>query len=296
MRPPGHPGTSEGAYRMKPLLHISDLHFGRNKTTNDEAHAAIDAILTRWGGGTPKPIIVATGDIVQDGESDQYDLARAEIGRLRVAGFEVFLVPGNHDYGRMGSHAQAKRFVLFKEAFYPQRLVAYPDVLQVDGWTLIGLNTMKAECGFFDGLLADGELGGDQISDTNLVLRQLQEERRKGNTKLVVCLHHHPFLFPDETLLEKLGEWATHYLKDGADLMHKITGLADVVLFGHDHRAWDFSHPLAGRVLTSEYQIPVILSCGTTSGVNDVTQQPGPREAWLVDWQAAAPVVTPVTL
>jgi len=281
---------------MKPLLHMSDLHFGRNKTTNDGAHAAIDAILTRWGGGTPKPIIVATGDIVQDGESDQYDLARAEIGRLRVAGFEVFLVPGNHDYGRMGSHAQAQRFVLFKEAFYPHRLVAYPDVLRVDGWTLIGLNTMKAECGFFDGLLADGELGEDQISDTNLVLRLLQEERRNGKTKLVVCLHHHPFLFPDETLLEQLGEWATHYLKDGADLMHKITGLADVVLFGHDHRAWDFSRPLAGRVLTSEYQIPVILSCGMTSGVNDVTQQPGPREAWLVDWQAAAPVVTSITL
>jgi 3',5'-cyclic AMP phosphodiesterase CpdA len=296
MRPPGDPGTQEGANRMTPLLHISDLHFGRNKTTNDEAHAAIDGILSRWGGGTPKPIVVVTGDVVQDGESDQYDLARAEVGRLRAAGFEVFLVPGNHDYGRMGSHAQAKRFVLFKEAFYPHRLVAYPDVVKRDGWTLIGLNSMKAECGFFDGLLADGELGADQISDTNLVLRQLQEERRAGKTRLVVYLHHHPFVFPDKTLFQQLGEWATHSLKDGADLMHKISGLADVVLFGHDHRAWDFSHPLAGRVLTSEYQIPVILSCGTTSGVDDVTQRPGPREAWLLEWQAAAPVVTRVLL
>jgi 3',5'-cyclic AMP phosphodiesterase CpdA len=296
MRPPGNPGTLEGANRMTPLLHISDLHFGRNKTTNDEAHAAIDGILSQWGGGTPKPIVVVTGDIVQDGESDQYDLARAEVGRLQAAGFEVFLVPGNHDYGRMGSHAEAKRFVLFKEAFYPHRLVAYPDVVKLDGWTLIGLNSMKAECGFFDCLLADGELGDDQISDTNLVLRQLQEERRSGRTKLVVYLHHHPFVFPDKTLFQQLGEWAMHHLKDGADLMHKISGLADVVLFGHDHRAWDFSHPLAGRVLTSEYQIPVILSCGTTSGVDDVTQRPGPREAWLLEWQAAAPVVTRVLL
>ncbi|MBI5533961.1 MAG: metallophosphoesterase [Deltaproteobacteria bacterium] len=268
---------------MRPLLHISDLHFGRNDTTTREAKAAIAAIIARWGGDANKPIIVATGDIVQDGEPAQYEIARVEIERLRAAGFEVFLVPGNHDYGRMGSHAEARRFTYFKEAFYPTRLVAYPDVYRIEGWTIVGLNSMKAECGFVDGLLADGELGPDQISDANLVLRQLQEERKSGRTKLVVALHHHPFLFPDESPIKKLGELVGHRLKDGADLMHKITGLTDVLLFGHDHREWDFSKELGGKVLTTDYDIPVILSCGTTSGVNDITQEPGPRKAWLIE-------------
>lgn len=281
---------------MRPILHISDLHIGRNHVTTSEARAALSAIVARWENAAEKPIVVITGDLTQDGEVDQYDIAKQEIDVLRGAGFEVIPVPGNHDYGKMGSHAEARRFGLFKQAFYPKRPIGYPDVIEIDGWTIVCLNTMKAECGFFDGLLADGELGGKQISDLTVLLQALQTDRLKGATKIVVCLHHHPFLFPDESMFEKLGEWAAHWLKDGADLMDKITGKVDVVLFGHDHRQWDFTNPIAGQSLTSKYQISTILSCGTSSGVNDITQHPGPRKAWLIENVAGEIVAKDISL
>ncbi|MCU0691969.1 MAG: metallophosphoesterase [Polyangiaceae bacterium] len=281
---------------MRPILHISDLHFGRNKTTSDAAASAIRSILNRWENQQVKPVVIVTGDVTQDGTQEQYDLAKVHVDALRDAGMEVVLLPGNHDYGKFGSHAEARRFKLFKEAFYPKRPVGYPDVLRIDGWTIVCLNSMKAETGFFDGLLADGELGGKQISDTTLFLEQLREDRQAGKTKIVVCLHHHPFLFPDDNVFEKVKEWATHWLKDGADLMHKISGNVDVLLFGHEHFHWDCSRELGGVELTRKYEIPMILSCGTTSGVDDITQRPGARVAWLVQEALGALKVESIVL
>jgi len=176
----------------------------------------------------------------------------------------VWPVPGNHDYGWNGMHAERQRFGYFKSAFYKLENVAYPHVkVDTRGNVFIGLNSMKAECDFWDGLLADGEMGSRQIHDVSGILNtfdRLTPAKRK-KVKVIVYLHHHPFLFPDDNIIEEGIEKIGHWLKDGEGLMSVLAGRIDILLFGHEHRHLDFSN----TVISRQYRIPHILSCGKST-------------------------------
>ena len=251
------------------ILHISDLHVGKRKTGINEARQTekmVRLIKRHWGDDDDKPLVLITGDVVDDGREAQFIEARHILEPLRRAGFQIVALPGNHDYGWNGAHAQEKRFKLFKKYLLGiETRVTHPDVPYADeNVALITLNSMRAETGFWDGLLADGEIGNDQLDELGELLTTLRTERPKS-FKIVVALHHHPFLFPDDKLIKHSKEWLGHRLKDGADFMRLVSGRIDVLLFGHEHRAVDFSQPLAGRVLTEEYEIPCILCSGRST-------------------------------
>ena len=251
------------------ILHVSDLHIGREGNRLVEwrqAERLVRNIKAAWGSDADKPLVLITGDIVDDGREVEFIEARRILEPLRTAGFQVAPLPGNHDYGWNGAYAEEKRFKLFKRYLLGiETRVTYPDVPYADERvTLITLNSMRAETGFWDGLLADGELGSRQLSELAELLTTLRAERPKSH-KIVVALHHHPFLFPDDPLFEKAREWLGHRLKDGAELMRLLTGRIDALLFGHEHRHLDFSEPIAGRVLTREYRIPCILCSGKST-------------------------------
>jgi len=251
------------------ILHISDLHIGKAGRRVDrwrQAEKLVRLIKRHWGDDDDKPLVLITGDVVDDGREAQFIEARRILEPLRTAGFHVVPLPGNHDYGWNGAYALEKRFKLFKKYLMGiETRVTYPDVpYSDDRVALITLNSMRAETGFWDGLLADGELGDDQLNELGELLTTLRAERPK-NYRIVVALHHHPFLFPDDKLIKHSKEWLGHRLKDGADFMRLVGGRIDVLLFGHEHRAVDFSQPLAGRVLTEEYDIPCILCSGRST-------------------------------
>ncbi len=251
------------------ILHISDLHIGKSETDVNEARQAeklVRLIKRHWGGDDDKPLVLITGDVVDDGREAQFIEARRILEPLHKAGFQVVPLPGNHDYGWNGAYAQEKKFKLFKKYLMGiETRVTHPDVPYADDRVaVITLNSMRAETGFWDGLLADGELGDDQLNELAELLTTLRAERPKS-FKIVVALHHHPFLFPDDKLFKHSKEWLGHRLKDGADFMRLVSGRIDVLLFGHEHRAVDFSQPLAGRVFTEEYAIPCILCSGRST-------------------------------
>jgi len=264
------------------VLHLSDLHYGdqsRDNQTENGARVLKTKILEKWGNSDKKPLIVVTGDVVDDGQRDQMEMAKQGFfDPLRKEGFRILPVPGNHDYGKNGCHAKEKQFPDFKELLIGPRTVTYPDVLDpVDcgkfDLFLIGLNSMRAETGKYDGWLADGELGTNQLDDLGSRLEHLQGYPK--DKVILIYLHHHPFLFPDDNLFEKVKEYAGHYLKDGSDLMNIIRGRVDILLFGHEHRHINFSEPMKKKILTEKYDIPVILSC-------DKSTNPG-NPAWLLD-------------
>jgi hypothetical protein len=122
---------------------------------------------------------------------------------------------------------------------------------------------MKGELDYFDRWLADGELGTKQLGDLVGLLRNLNErtQAEKKKEKVILCLHHHPFIFPHSKLHEDVYEKVCHYLKDGEEFMTKITGLVDILLFGHEHEHMNFS----GTPLSKKYKIPNILSCGKST-------------------------------
>ncbi len=241
------------------ILQLSDLHVGRKKKEGKNLDIVVEKIVKKWGNKKEKPVILITGDIVDDGEKSQFIDARKRLEPLYANYFKVLVVPGNHDYGWNGNHARESRFKYLKSQFFPFENVSYPYPKEIGGHIFIGLNSMKAETGFFDGLLADGELGNKQINNTIGILKKAAN--RKPEQKVIVYLHHHPFLYPDDKFLKKTGEKIGHWLKDGEDLMHKISGQVDILLFGHEHRHLDFS----GTQISTKYRIPIILSGGKTT-------------------------------
>jgi len=254
------------------ILHISDLHIGQEGAVDrwKMAEKLVREIKREWGGGDDKPLVLITGDVVDDGTEIEYIEARRILRPLHRAGFQVAPLPGNHDYGWNGAHALEKRFKLFKKYLLGiETRVTYPDVPCADNdVTVINLNSMHAETGFWDGLLADGELGSRQRAELDELITVLRDERKKTH-RIVVALHHHPFQFPDDPPLKKIKERVGHRLKDGDDLMKLLSGRIDVLLFGHEHRHVDFSKPFDGHLFTEEYDIPCILSSGrsTDSGL-----------------------------
>ena len=127
------------------------------------------------------------------------------------------------------------------------------------GHYFIGLDTMASEHDGFDAIFADGELGKDQIDET---VKRIKEYKQKSNGKVIVYLHHHPFLFPDEFLLRRLGERVGHWLKDGKKFMNTIKDLkVDVLLFGHEHCHLYFKDTAINR----KYNISHIISSGKST-------------------------------
>jgi 3',5'-cyclic AMP phosphodiesterase CpdA len=251
------------------ILHISDLHIGAEGTALEEwrqAEKLVRQIRRAWGDDDDKPLVLITGDVVDDGREAEFIEAKRILQPLVRAGFRVAPLPGNHDYGWNGAYAQEKRFKLFKKHLLGiEQRVTYPDVPYADdGVTVIALNSMRAETGFWDGLLADGELGSRQLTELAELLTTLRAEKPTSH-QIVVALHHHPFLFPDDPFFDRAREWLGHRLKDGAELMRLLAGRVDALLFGHEHRHLDFSEPIGGRVLTREYDTPCILCSGKST-------------------------------
>lgn len=250
------------------ILHISDLHIGKEADIDrwKKAEKLVRKIKQTWGDDDDKPLVLITGDVVDDGTEMEYIEARRILRPLHRAGFQVAPLPGNHDYGWNGAHALEKRFKLFKKYLLGiVTRVTYPDVPYADNdVTLITLNSMHAETGYWDGLLADGELGSRQLEDLDELVTTLRDERKKTH-RIVVALHHHPFQFPDDPPLKKIKERIGHRLKDGKKLMRLLSGRVDVLLFGHEHRHVDFSEPFDGHLFTEEFDIPCILSSGRST-------------------------------
>jgi len=245
------------------ILQLSDLHVGKSRSESRNLRQIVKKIGESCSDN--ELTILLTGDLVDDGQKKQFKEAKNILKPLLDnPNFNVWPVPGNHDYGWNGIHAERKRFEYFKNALYGIENVGYPHVkTDSSGNVFIGLNSMKAESDFWDGLLADGELGSRQIHNTSGILNSIDElpasERKK--TKVIVHLHHHPFLFPDENWIEEGIEYIGHWLKDGEALMSVLAGRIDVLLFGHEHHHLNFS----GTDLSKDYRIPWILSCGKTT-------------------------------
>jgi len=248
------------------ILQLSDLHVGKSKSESKNLKRIVKKVIESFS--NVKLTILITGDIVDDGQKKQYkEVIKILDPLFNIRNFNVWAVPGNHNYGWNGAHAQRKRFKYFKKAFYGLENVSYPHV-KIDsyGHIFIGLNSMKAETDYWDGLLADGELGSRQIHAVSGILNSVDElsPLKRKKKKVVVYLHHHPFIYPDDTWIEEGIEKVGHWLKDGEGLMKVLAGRIDILLFGHEHRHLNF----AETEICERFRIPLILSCGKSTEKN----------------------------
>lgn len=101
---------------MKKIIHLSDLHIGHEDCTS-KFHSIVDNIILRMQPAEDYVVIV-TGDIVENANHSGFtDDAVAAFGRLEDNGFQMLVIPGNHDYGT-GILGNDKFIDIFKERFF----------------------------------------------------------------------------------------------------------------------------------------------------------------------------------
>jgi 3',5'-cyclic AMP phosphodiesterase CpdA len=161
---------------MARLLQLSDLHTVRPGAlasgvldTNALLRAAIDTLVERLGALSPLDAVLVTGDVSDDGTPESYQIAQAELDRLRLP---VLAIPGNHDAREP-----------FRAAF--RDMPGMPD----DGWIDWTHNLQDARIVGIDTLI-EGQ-GGGTVRQESLghLSRTLADA---GGKPVIVALHHPP--------------------------------------------------------------------------------------------------------
>jgi len=196
-----------------------------------------------------KPVVVITGDMTQNGYLREYRQALAILRPLKAAGFELFIIPGNHDVAVRGHMYRKKARLRFQQMILgelmglPQAQQAtcvmdqiYPLVRTYNNVRIIGLDSVNSS-----NFVATGQIGQPQLKK---FAEQLMAPRA-DHERVVVCLHHHPFY-------REVG----HRLNDSAAFQKTVYGRAHVVMFGHRHRSERWRDKLG---------VPIVYASGQTN-------------------------------
>lgn len=243
------------------FIHLSDLHFhdekGLNKEENKKVRKALEYIKENYRDHK----LIITGDVVDDGDKDQYKRA---FDALEPFKGRLYMCPGNHDYGIMGNAYSPACENSFDEylstplqgsdkKFAGEKK---PVVFELEeNIVLIALNTnlrtnskplldLKLETRYkLD--FARGEVGNTQLAQLGTIL----SNPSYTNKLKILFLHHHPF-----THFAPLTE-----LEDSHKLLDKISGKVHVVLFGHKHKSGMYKNP-------NGFEIPWALASDDSPG------------------------------
>jgi len=233
------------------FFHLSDLHIGQSK--NDHKVGVITRWIIEHASQHQARLVVITGDVVDSGFEWQYQQAQRHVERLRQEGFQVLVVPGNHDYGPLGIAESRKSANNFQRYLDEGR--AFPSLEVIGRQAFILLDSMQQELEDVELWGAEGELGDSQLEELNTMLDNLEGDATVEN--VIVALHHHPFEYKN-----------FHELRDAHKLMKvvasqgKSASRVQCLLFGHKHLAVRFNHPPLD--METRYGLNMIFAAGST--------------------------------
>lgn len=214
---------------MRTIIHLSDLHIGES----DDRLLATDQLVA-YIMGTWHPddcVVVVTGDLTegtlnpfwQRAHWAQMDHARQSLSALVRAGYQLVVVPGNHDSGPRGALAVVRRH---RQEFYDRVLVPLmpwtvnPEAPVLDDGELciVGLDSNAGQVG--GGVdLARGCLGLHELRRLQIELGRTRANRR------VVAMHHST----------EYDVW-TNALEDESALLATLARQpVSLLLQGHEH-------------------------------------------------------------
>ncbi|MEW5734197.1 MAG: metallophosphoesterase [Thermodesulfobacteriota bacterium] len=220
------------------VLHVSDLHFHKNQSNNEQLKLTDKIFKAGFGSND---YLLLTGDITDDGDKGQF---REATNAVQAFSPRILAVPGNHDYGPVGnfySESCARYFdnVFCKNLNIPAGFLAKkaPAVTllsdnQGTEVVAIGLNSNSKTSDITD--FARGEVGETQLKALDKILT---DARYEGKPKLVY-LHHRPQ--PCSVFLA---------LNDYEDLMSVVHNRVDVLCFGHSGGDLQKDESTAARVM-----------------------------------------------
>ena len=203
------------------LAHVSDLHFGRDGSTERAAARICDALLA-----LRVDDVLVTGDVTNRGRADEYERFARAFAPLRE---RMMVVPGNHD--RLGDDAGARMM---------------SDRVEVVSRR--GLHVVLADSTApHNRALLEGH-GDLTVRD----LDGIEEAARaaRPGALVVVAMHHHPLPLPPDGIGERLSNllgWPyAAELRRGRELVARLRGVCDVVAHGHRHQESASTLPARG--------------------------------------------------
>lgn len=222
---PANP-TTKATFMIR-ILHLSDVHFGRDR-------ADLVASLMGCVAHLSPTITVLSGDLTQRARPAQFQAAMALMDRLPTPNL---IVPGNHDVPM--DRPWERLFAPWKA--YSAHV--HPDrtpLLDLPGVRLMGMNTATP---WFQ------QRGTVRRADLAQTSTRLQEAPARA---LRVVVLHHPLIHPPHTHKPAMyqGRKAASTLVDSG---------ADLVLSGHLH-SWGTSADL----LRTDTRSAIAVSCGTS--------------------------------
>jgi 3',5'-cyclic AMP phosphodiesterase CpdA len=192
------------------LAHVSDLHFGRDGSTERAAARICDALLAMHVDD-----VLVTGDVTNRGRADEYERFARTFAPLRD---RMLVVPGNHD--RLGDDAAAHMMTARVEVECRRGI----HVVRAD-------STAPHNRGLIEG---HGDLTPGDLDEIEEAARAA-----KPGALVVLALHHHPLPLPPDGLGERLSNlfgWPyAAELRRGRELVARLRGVCDVVAHGHRH-------------------------------------------------------------
>lgn len=206
---------------MTTLVHLSDLHFGRD--VDLEQIGALESLIPSL-----KPTaIVISGDLTQRARHGEFQRALAFVERLRAVG-PVHVMPGNHDvawwetpFGLLGTgRLTAKYRRYFGEDLSPT--MRLPGVVIASALTSHGVAFGSMTWKFWRDPAVKGHL---PVSEVTRIAGQL----KAAPLDLKVIVLHHNVLRGQISRRMGLAHW--RWAQDAL-----VSTGADLVLCGHDHQ------------------------------------------------------------
>jgi len=265
---------------MKKIVHFSDLHildshYKEYKICNKKI---VNNKIFEEKAPPDDTIIVITGDLCNCGAYNEYNVkyinnANNFVTDLRDKGYEVFVVPGNHDYsGHFGIFLSQDAATKFRKTFFGTRYDIFPKVDYIESddkkIALIGLDSMEGYLfkaqgkyigGWYSCNMCIGLFGEKQLNI--LKDRFIKDNELKNSDYKVLYFHHNPFY-------EEYG-WNIDDINDLWNVIKSTETKIDLMLFGHDHKFH------AEGDVESEYNgyksIPFCYDASSTTGhiIND---------------------------
>jgi 3',5'-cyclic AMP phosphodiesterase CpdA len=208
------------------IAQITDLHISTPGSVNDRHFRTaehLERAVAHLNGLTPRPdVVLATGDLVERGQPEEYARLRAILDRLAMP---LYVIPGNHDAREALARAYADRGYLPRDGGFLH--------YTVEEWPvrLIGLDTH-----------VPGASGGHMCAER---LAWLDARLGEGPARPTVVFMHHPPFVTGMSAMDGMG------LEGKAELAAVIGRHPQVegVLCGHVHRP--MTRRFAGTVATT---------------------------------------------
>lgn len=208
------------------IVHVSDIHFGRNDpAVMSAAREAIQAIRP--------DLLVVSGDLTQRARRRQFEAAINWVDSLEVP--ERVIVPGNHD---VPLDSPIERFISPLARFHRYTEVSVPLVKAVGCVRVVGIATPRpivpAPRFFTEGAVSESQrqqvarlLQSDASTDAQLAAAG----RSTSPAIRIVVQHHPPILAGDD-----YGTRAVPHVGARRTLRAYEQAGVDLVLYGHLHR------------------------------------------------------------